>query len=98
MLFFVQPTSAIPEVELDTPVVEEKTSSQDIRQFFLDYHKRKQIALGEVDPGELSHEVNTQEVQGGNEGDDEGASFDSDRAPDIPLHVKYVTQVRNTSY
>ena len=66
---------------------ETNLSAEEIRQFFLDYHKRKQQSLGYLDaaePGEV-----TAEPDGGGEEE----TFEPDKKPEIPRHVKYVTQV-----
>lgn len=67
---------------------EEKLSAEQIREFFLDYHKRKQQSLGYLDEEELGT-VTTEPEEGGAE---EG-QFQPDKKPEIPRHVKYVTQV-----
>ena len=67
---------------------EEKPSAEQIREFFLDYHKRKQQSLGYLDeeePGTVTSEPEKGEV-----GEEQ---FHPDKKPEIPRHVKYVTQV-----
>ena len=93
---FFQQTCPIPDTELEeSERGEQKASPEDIRQFFLDYHKRKQMALGELEPPGEEHAEELQEgqPQGDDVGDD-GVTFEADKAPEVPLHVKYVTQVR----
>lgn len=77
-------------VENQTQQGEEETvfSADDIRQFFEDYHKRKQHSMGYLD-GDNDESVTT-------EPDREGAvedSFAPDKKTEIPTHVRYVTQV-----
>lgn len=64
-------------------------SSEEIRHFFLDYHKQKQQSLGYLDADE-SGEVTTEPERSGGE-----ESFEPDKKPEIPTHVKYLTQVSN---
>ena len=63
-------------------------SAHEIRQFFEDYHKRKQHSLGYLD-GNNDESVTTKRERGGAVED----SFAPDKKPEIPTHVKYVTQV-----
>lgn len=67
---------------------EKKLSAEHIREFFLDYHKRKQQSLGYVD-GEEPGTVTSEPEEGGVEEE----QFQPDKKPEIPRHVKYVTQV-----
>lgn len=67
---------------------EEKLSAEQIREFFLDYHKRKQQSLGYLDEEELGT-VTTEPEEGGVEEE----QFQPDKKPEMPRHVKYVTQV-----
>ena len=68
-----------------------KTSSEEICQFFLDYHKRKQIALGlgEIELDSHDNDEHAAEATA----DDIGEDVLLDRKPEIPLHLKYVKQV-----
>ena len=63
-------------------------SADEIRQFFEDYHKRKQQSMGYLD-GDNDESLTTEPERGGVEED----SFAPDKKPEIPTHVKYVTQV-----
>ena len=61
------------------------------------------MALGELEPPGEEHVEELQEgqPQGDDVGDDvgdDGATFEADKAPEAPLHVKYVTQVRKFCY
>ena len=63
-------------------------SSGEIRQFFLDYHKRKQQSMGNFETEEQEDEI----IKESNESETEEA-FEPDKKPEFPRHVKYVTQV-----
>lgn len=63
-------------------------SSGEIRQFFLDYHKRKQQSMGNFETEEQEDEI----IKESNESVTEEA-FEPDKKPEFPRHVKYVTQV-----
>ena len=63
-------------------------SADEIRQFFEDYHKRKQHSMGYLD-GDDDESVTTEPEREGAVED----SFAPDKKPEIPTHVKYVTQV-----
>lgn len=62
-------------------------SAEEIRQFFVDYHKRKQQSMGYLDADE-AESVTAESERGGEE-----ETFEPDKKPEIPRHVKYVTQV-----
>lgn len=67
---------------------ETNTTTEEIRQYFLNYHKRKQQATGYVDEKELEEtEVKEQEENM------EEEHFEADKKPEVPRHVKYVTLV-----
>ena len=63
-------------------------SADEIRQFFEDYHKRKQQSMGYLD-GDNDESVTTEPEREGAVED----SFVPDKKPEIPTHVKYITQV-----
>ena len=63
-------------------------SSGEIRQFFLDYRKRKQQSMGNFETGEQEDEI----IKESNGSETEEA-FEPDKKPQFPRHVKYVTQV-----
>ena len=63
-------------------------SANEIRQFFEDYHKRKQQSMGYLD-GDNDESVITEPEREGAVDD----SFAPDKKPEIPTHIKYVTQV-----
>ena len=91
IFFFIQkPISAYQDEKQSKQDKEETNlSSAEIRHFFLDYHKRKQQSLGYIDADE-SGDVPTEPEGGGGE-----ESFEPDKKPEIPRHVKYATQVSN---
>ena len=69
----------------------DKTSPGEIREFFVDYHKRKQMALGELDANSTDfNDIATEEP--GDEGDVTG-DFEEDKKLELPIHVKYVKEV-----
>ena len=76
--------------ENQTQQGEEETvfSADEIRQFFEDYHKRKQQSMGYLD-GDNDESVTTEPEREGAVED----SFVPDKKPEIPTHVRYVTQV-----
>ncbi|XP_068709692.1 TELO2-interacting protein 1 homolog [Montipora foliosa] len=80
-----------PEVKQQIPqdIEAENPSAEDIRQFFLDYHKRKQLSLGYLDADEQEQEEGMTEPKESGDGE----TFEPDRKPEIPRHVQYVTQV-----
>ena len=90
VFFFTQKPISVFQDEKQTEQDNEETnlSAKEIRQFFLDYHKRKQQSLGNVDADE-SGEVTT-ELEGGGEEE----TFEPDKKSEVPQHVKYVAQVR----
>ena len=63
-------------------------SADEIRQFFEDYHKRKQHSMGYLD-GDNDESLTTEPEREGAVED----SFAPDKKPEIPTHVKYITQV-----
>lgn len=63
-------------------------SSGEIRQFFLDYHKRKQQSMGYFNAEEQEEEITKESKGSGAE-----EAFEPDKKPEFPRHVKYVTQV-----
>lgn len=87
--FVQKPISICPEKKQSELDKEEKQLSADqIREFFLDYHKRKQQSLGYLDDEEPG--MGTSEPE---EGGVEEEQFQPDKKPEIPRHVKYVTRV-----
>ena len=76
--------------ENQTQQGEEETvfSADEIRQFFEDYHKRKQQSMGYLD-GDNDESVTTEPEREGAVED----SFVPDKKPEIPTHVKYITQL-----
>ena len=82
--------TSFSHVENQTQQGEEETvfSADEIRQFFEDYHKRKQQSMGYLD-GDNEESVTTEPEREEAVED----SFLPDKKPEIPTHVKYVTQV-----
>ena len=70
----------------------EKSSPEEICQFFLDYHKRKQMAMGEMKFESCDIDESVPETPG----DDTIEDFEQDKKPEAPLHLKYVKQVSDT--
>lgn len=68
---------------------EKNLSAEQIREFFLDYHKRKLQSMGYLD----EEETGTETTETGGGGVEEEEQFQPDKKPEIPRHVKYVTQV-----
>ena len=89
-LFVQKPISICPDKkQSEFDKEEKKLSAEQIREFFLDYHKRKQQSLGYVsdeEPGMVTSEPG--------EGGVEEEQFQPDKKPEIPRHVKYVIQVK----
>ena len=87
-LFVQKPISICPDESQSEFDKEEKPSAEQIREFFLDYHKSKQQSLGYVDEEESGTVTSEPEEAGVEE-----EQFQPDMKPEIPRHVKYVTQV-----
>lgn len=68
---------------------EKNLSAEQIREFFLDYHKRKQKSLGYLNEEEPGAETTEPEGSG-----EEEEQFQTDKKSETPRHVKYVTQAR----
>lgn len=69
----------------------EKSSPEEICQYFVDYHKSKQMAMGEMKFDSCEMDESVAELPG----DDVTEDFEQDKKPEVPLHLKYVKEVSN---
>lgn len=93
-IFFFSPQKLIPDSQCSgerlRPKLEEDEFALKVKSNLQQYIKSKRIVLGEVDTEKEEETVN---VQDNEEVEDEDL-YNTDEKLELPLHVRYATQVR----